>query len=352
METALLLSKRNLGNTAPNPSVGCVIENNGIVVGRGWTAIGGRPHAETIALKQAGEKAKGATLYVTLEPCSHQGETPPCVDAIIKAGIAKVVFSMEDPNPKVNGKGTEALKKAGIDVILWVGEEEAEEINKGFILTQTENRPLVALKFATSLDGKIALASGESKWITNDKSRHYAHFLRSQHDAIVVGIGTVLADNPMLNCRINGLEHKSPIRIIMDTNLRIPLESKLVQTARDIPTWIFGSGEKQKALEKHGVKVFEIHKENTGDVRFFLTKLAKNGITRLLVEGGATLATSFVKSGLFDDIYWFYGSQIMGGDAKSAVNALDINTMNEIRRLTTVETKKFDNDRVIKLCQK
>lgn len=380
IKIALNLAKRNLGNTGSNPAVGCVIVKDGIIVGRGWTGEGGTPHAEATALKQAGEKAKGADMFVTLEPCCHHGKTPPCTDKIIETGIKKVVLSTVDVDERVAGKGIATLKEAKIEVIAGVCQEEAQKINKGFFLSRTQNRPLVALKIATSLDGKIALSSGKSKWITNTKCRQYGHLLRSQHDAIMVGIGTVLRDDPSLDCRLDGLENHSPIRIVLDSNLKTPLNCKLVETAKDIPLWIFthlNDKKKIKKLEDKNAEVFlfpsmiegdlssyyiqseEVvpvpgffHKIENSGINSFLTFLAKKGINRLFVEGGTKVTTSFIKSNLFDCIYWFRGSKIMGNDSKPSVEALDLKTINNIKNLKRLETKTFDNDIMEKLCQK
>jgi len=209
---ALALARRGLGTVWPNPAVGCVIAKDGVVAGRGWTQPGGRPHAETEALKRAGAKARGATAYVTLEPCSHHGQTPPCADALIAAGVARVVAAIEDPNPKVNGAGLSTLRGAGIAVETGLRAEEAREINLGFLTAATQRRPMVTLKLATSLDGRIATVSGESRWITSDLARARAHLLRATHDAVMVGIGTALKDDPALTCRLPGLEHRKPAR--------------------------------------------------------------------------------------------------------------------------------------------
>jgi diaminohydroxyphosphoribosylaminopyrimidine deaminase / 5-amino-6-(5-phosphoribosylamino)uracil reductase len=239
MRTALSLARRQLGQAWPNPSVGAVIIKNGDMIGQAATARGGRPHAETIAITQAGDHARGATLYVSLEPCAHQGQTPPCTQAIIDAGITCVVVACRDPNPKVNGEGIAQLKAAGIDVIEDVCHAEATDINRGFFSVITRGRPFISLKIATSQDGKITNAASKSKWITSEAARQHGHLLRSQYDAIATGIGTVLADDPLLTCRLPGMEDKSPVRIVFDSQLRLPPTSKLVQTAAQVPVWVF-----------------------------------------------------------------------------------------------------------------
>src|SRR4051794_21716572 len=237
MSAALALARRGLGNVWPNPAVGCVIVKDGRVVGRGWTQPGGRPHAETEAIARAGEAARGGTAYVTLEPCSHSGRTPPCAEALIAAGVSRVVASIEDPDPRVAGGGLTKLREAGIAVESGLCADQAEEINAGFLRRVRTGRPLVTLKLATSLDGRIATASGESRWITGPAARERTHLLRATHDAILVGTATVLADDPQLTCRLNGLEHRSPVRVALDRNLVIPPAARLVAEAGRVPTW-------------------------------------------------------------------------------------------------------------------
>src|SRR5437764_12238002 len=241
MRAALGLALRGLGNVWPNPAVGCVIVKEGRVVGRGWTQPGGRPHAETEALARAGEATRGATAYVTLEPCCHWGRTPPCTDALIAAGVRRVVVALEDPDPRVAGEGVRRLGAAGLHVDIGLGETEAAEINAGFFCRLRNGRPLVTLKLATSLDGRIATRRGESQWITGPPARERAHALRAGHDAIMVGTGTVLADDPQRTCRLPGLAHRSPVRVVIDRQLRIPPRMRLVSDARTVPTWVLTS---------------------------------------------------------------------------------------------------------------
>ncbi|MGH7115700.1 MAG: bifunctional diaminohydroxyphosphoribosylaminopyrimidine deaminase/5-amino-6-(5-phosphoribosylamino)uracil reductase RibD, partial [Stellaceae bacterium] len=239
MRTALALARRGLGAVWPNPAVGCVIISQGRVVGRGWTQPGGRPHAETEALRRAGGAARDATAYVSLEPCCHWGRTPPCADALIKAGVRRVVIALEDPDPRVAGNGIARLRAAGLAVEIGPGAEDAAEINAGFLTRQRLGRPLVTLKLATSLDGRIATGSGESQWITGPPARQRAHLLRARHDAVMVGTGTVLADDPELTCRLPGLGHRSPLRVVLDRRLRIPRSAHVIADARQSPTWVF-----------------------------------------------------------------------------------------------------------------
>lgn len=314
MRTALSLARRNLGQTWPNPSVGAVIVKNGDIIAEAYTTRGGRPHAETQALEQAGTRAHGATLYVSLEPCSHYGKTPPCVDAIIAAGIARVVVGCGDPNPKVSGQGISKLKSAGIEVIENVCEAEARDVARGFISAITRKRPFISLKVATSLDGKIAAANGESQWITAATTREYAHRLRSQYDAIATGIGTVLADDPALTCRLPGLEDHSPVRVIFDSTLRLPKDSKLAKSAAKPPVWVICSDTaRSKALEDNGITLLPLSGERP-EVHNAMELLAERGITRLLVEAGAELSSAFLQSGLVDRMYWFRAPLILGND--------------------------------------
>ena len=295
MQAALSLARRTLGQTWPNPAVGAIIVKNGQIIGQGHTARGGRPHAETQAIEQAGAATKDATMYVTLEPCSHQGKTPPCTEAIIKSGIKTVVIAYRDPNPLVNGQGIEQLKNAGIEMIENICSAEAKEINSGFFSVIEKKRPYIALKIATSLDGKIAYPNNEKKWITGDAARAHVHLLRSRYDAIATGIGTVLADDPLLTCRLPGLEDCSPVRVIFDRKNRLPKNSQLAKTSKDIPVWIM-----------------------KGSLEESVQSLAEKGITRLLVEAGQKLSTAFLQSGLVDRIYWFRAPMVIGDGGLSA----------------------------------
>src|SRR5215475_6368773 len=238
MQAALALARRGLGAVWPNPAVGCVIVKDGRVVGRGWTQPGGRPHGETEALRRAGPAARGATAYVSLEPCCHWGRTPPCVDALIAAGIQRVVVALEDPDPRVAGGGLRRLRAAGLTVETGLCAAEAAEVNAGFLCHRSLGRPLVTLKLATSLDGRIATRRGESRWISGSLARDRAHALRASHDAITVGVQTVLADDPQLTCRLPGLNDRSPVRVVIDRHLRIPPAARLIADARQVSTWV------------------------------------------------------------------------------------------------------------------
>ncbi len=334
MRAALALSRRALGNAWPNPAVGCVLVGaDGAVVGRGWTQPGGRPHAETEALRRAGASAKGATAYVSLEPCDHHGQTPPCSKALIDAGIGRAVVAIEDPDSRVRGKGIAALRNAGIETIVDVLAEEAEEFNLGFFLRQRENRPLVTLKLATSLDGRIATAGGDSQWITGETARAWAHLLRARHDAVAVGIGTALTDDPQLTCRLPGLPVRPPARIVFDSQLRLPLKSKLAEGAGDGPVLVVtGEGadrERAGKLQACGIAVIEAERDADGrpDVAPSLGAIADYGVTRLLVEGGGILAASLLRAALVDRIAWFRAPMAIGGDGLPAIAPFGIDRL-------------------------
>ena len=250
MALALMLGRRGLGRTWPNPAVGAVIVKDGVIVGRGWTQKGGRPHAEIEVLRRAGDAARGATLYVTLEPCSHHGKSPPCADAVIAAGIARVVSALEDPNPKVAGEGHARLRAAGIAVEVGVGAEAARHDHAGHIRRVTDGRPHVTLKLAISADGKVGGPGRTPVVITGEAARDRVHLLRAQSDAIMVGIGTALADDPLLTCRLPGMEQNSPVRIVLDSKLRLPAGSRLVRTAREVPVWVIAGHQASRATEE------------------------------------------------------------------------------------------------------
>jgi diaminohydroxyphosphoribosylaminopyrimidine deaminase/5-amino-6-(5-phosphoribosylamino)uracil reductase len=305
MRLALALGRRGLGQTWPNPAVGAVIVKDGVIVGRGWTQSGGRPHAEAGALRRARKAAQGATLYVTLEPCSHTGQTPPCADAVIKAGIARVVSSLEDPNPAVAGRGYERLRASGIAVETGLLAEEAARAHAGHIARMQQGRPHVTLKLAVSADGKAGLPGRKPAAITGEEARARVFQMRAQHDAILVGIGTVLADNPQLTCRLPGMFERSPVRVVLDARLRVPLSLSVVSTVRDTSTWIFASQKAspiaEEILQQKGGKVFRV--DDTGgrlDLEEVLKVLAAQGITRLMVEGGPTVAAAFAAADLVD----------------------------------------------------
>ncbi len=349
MRAALALARRGLGATWPNPSVGCVIVNQGRVVGRGFTATGGRPHAEPAALAMAGYAAKGATAYVTLEPCCHWGQTPPCTDALIEAGIARVVIATGDPDKRVDSQGIARLREAGIQTDVGLLEAEAQEILAGFIQKTTTGRPLVTLKLATTLDGKIATHAGESQWITGPEARRMAHAIRGRHDAIMVGVGTVLADNPELTCRIPGYEKRAAVRVVTDSHLRTPLTARVISTARETPTWMLirhGTDHaRQQAFTEAGVILIEIPPASAGiDIKKALQALGKAGITRLMIEGGGQIAAALLRADLVDRLAWFHAPATMGGDGWPGVQAFGIEQLADMPRFTRTRITPLGND--------
>ncbi len=333
MNTALALARRGLGSVWPNPAVGCVLVRDGAVVGRGWTQPGGRPHAETEALARAGHHARGATAYVSLEPCNHHGQTPPCTDALIAAGVARCVVACEDPDPRVSGTGLARLRAAGLAVSIGVDAAEARAINHGFFLRLAHNRPLVTLKLATSLDGKVATHRRLSQWITGETARAWGHGLRARHDAIMVGYGTAQADDPELTCRLPGLAARSPVRVVADSHLQLSLLSRLVRSARQVPLWVCCRPDVDRAraqvFTQCGVSLLMVPPDPSGTVEasLVLAALAKQGITRVLVEGGSTLAGSLLRARLVDRLEWFRAPCLIGGDGVAAVAAFGVDTL-------------------------
>ena len=350
MRHALVLAARALGTSWPNPAVGCVIvSRDGIVLGRGRTGRGGRPHAETVALAQAGEAARGATAYVTLEPCAHHGKTPPCAEALVEAGVARVVAALEDPDPRVSGKGILRLKQAGVEVVMGTASREAAELNAGFLKRIRTGLPLVTLKIAQSLDGKTASATGDSKWITGEAARHYGHLLRARSDAILVGVGTALADDPQLTCRLPGLEDRSPIRVVLDSRLRLMETSQLVQTARQTPTLVFTTSDGGGPLEANGAEVVKVARDVRGRpaLEAVLAELGRRGVTRLLVEGGATVHAAFLDHGLADRIEVFTSPIVLGAAGQNAVDSLAALTLGEAPRFRVAARYRLGADLLV-----
>lgn len=353
MRAALALARRSLGRTWPNPAVGCVMVRDGQVIARGRTRDGGRPHAEADAIAQAAEAGlslKGATAYVTLEPCSHHGRTPPCADALVAAGISRVVSALEDPDPRVSGRGHARLEAAGISVEIGEGSAEAAEVNAGFLLRVREGRPLFHLKMAGSLDGRIATASGESKWITGEAARRDGHRLRSTHDAILVGAATAAADDPDLTCRLPGLGIRSPVRIVLDSQARLSPRSRLATSARVTPVWLVctksAPADRRDVLDALGVEILEV--DGTGDGRIDLAAAARTlgarGLTRVLVEGGGQVAASFLKAGLIDAISSYRAGLVLGGDGRSAVGGLEFARLGSAPRFRLVSARQLQGD--------
>ena len=334
MRLALDLGRRGLGRTAPNPAVGAVIVKDGVIVGRGWTQDGGRPHAEVEALKRAKRAAHGATMYVTLEPCSHHGQTPPCADAVIKAGIARVVSALEDPNPDVAGQGHARLRDRKIAVDVGLMADEARRAHAGHIARVTQGRPRVILKLAVSADGKAGLAGRKPAPITAEEARQRVFLMRAQNDAILTGIGTVLADNPQLTCRLPGLSERSLIRVVLDAQLRTPLSLAVISTVREWPTWIVcsenASAVAQDILEQKGVRVFRVAEANGKlDLDAVLKTLNAEGITRLMVEGGPTVAAGFVAAGLVDEVALLRGANDIGAGGIDPLEGMPLAALTE-----------------------
>jgi diaminohydroxyphosphoribosylaminopyrimidine deaminase/5-amino-6-(5-phosphoribosylamino)uracil reductase len=349
MQLALALGRRGLGRTWPNPAVGAVVVKDGVIVGRGWTQAGGRPHAETEALRRAGKNAKGATLYVTLEPCSHQGKTPPCVDTVIKAGIARVVSSLEDPNPAVAGQGHAKLRERGIAVESGFGAEDAARTHAGHFRRMREGRPQVLLKLAASADGKAGLAGRKPAGITGAAARARVHQMRAESDAILIGVGTVLSDDPHLTCRLPGMLERSPVRVILDAKLRVPLATSIIGTARETPTWVFAgrnaSPVAEGILKAKGVEVFRVEgKDGRLDLSGTLKTLAERGITRLMVEGGPTVAAAFVVADLVDEAALFRSPKPLGADGIEALEGLPLTALTKSAKLKAVATEEIGGD--------
>jgi diaminohydroxyphosphoribosylaminopyrimidine deaminase/5-amino-6-(5-phosphoribosylamino)uracil reductase len=355
MQLALTLGWRGLGRTWPNPAVGAVVVKDGIIVGRGWTQPGGRPHAEVEALRRAGEAARGAMLYVTLEPCSHFGKSPPCADAVIAAGVARVVSAIEDPNPQVAGQGTAKLRAAGVSVETGLCAREAAHDHAGHFRRIRDKRPHVILKLAVSADNRIAAAGHQPVAITGEAARTRVHLLRAQCDAILVGIGTVLSDDPLLTCRLPGMEARSPVRVVLDSALRIRPDSRLLHSARHTPLWLMASetAEAPSAarLGAAGAQVIRLAPVADApgsppglDLKTVLHALSERGITRLLVEGGSRVAAAFVAADLADEIWLLRGPEPIGEGGVAALDALPLTAITQSPgfRLRVSETLEKD----------
>jgi diaminohydroxyphosphoribosylaminopyrimidine deaminase/5-amino-6-(5-phosphoribosylamino)uracil reductase len=338
MALAVALGARGLGGVWPNPAVGCVIVCKNRIVGRGWTQEGGRPHAETIALAQAGEAARGSTVYVSLEPCAHQGVTPPCAGSLIAAGVARVVTAIEDPDPRVQGKGHAMLRAAGIRVDTGVLADKAEDAQRGFLSRIRRGRPMVTLKLAVSFDGRIATASGESQWITGPEARRRTHAMRATHDAVLIGAGTARADDPMLTVRGLGVD-RQPVRIVVARNLDLPRDGALARSARKVPLWLLhGQGAPTDIAQEWadlGANLLPIE-ERGGllDPQAMLVALGQAGLTRIFCEGGSKLAASLLAADLVDELVIFTAGIALGADGLAALGVLPA--------LPLAETPRFD----------
>lgn len=355
MELALALGRRGLGRTWPNPAVGALLVRRSadgpIIVGRGWTQPGGRPHAETQALDRAGGAARGATLYVTLEPCSHYGQTPPCTDALVAAGIAEVVSALEDPNPEVAGAGHRRLAAAGIEVKVGLGADTACHDHAGHISRMRAGRPHVTLKLAVSADGKAALAGRRPAPITGARAREYVHRMRATHDAVLTGIGTVLADDPLLTCRLPGMADRSPVRVVLDSDLRIGLDARLVTTACATPLWIVASEaaarDRAQALQARGAEVLRATARNGRlNLDAVLKRLGERGITRLMVEAGPILAAAMLEADLVDAAALLRSRAAIGPDGIDALEGLSLTALSQSPRLELIRTEGLGEDTI------
>ena len=354
MQLALALGRRGQGRTWPNPAVGEVFVNDVVIVGRGWTQPGGRPHAEPEALQRAGEAARGATLYATLEPCSHFGRSPPCADAVIAAGIARVVSAVEDPNPEVAGQGHAKLRAAGIVVDVGLGATEAARDHAGHFRRIRDKRPHVILKLAVSSDDKIGAADRKPVAITGEAAKARVHLLRAQCDAVLVGIGTVQADDPLLTCRLPGMEAQSPVRVVLDRALRISGTSRLVHSARETPLWVMTSSlSEAPAAMKLGAAGAQVIRVATTtapppglDLLAVLHALAEKGITRLLVEGGSRVASSFVAADLADEVWLLRGPDAVGADGIVALHGLPLTSVTQSKYYRVRASEAVGNDKL------
>ncbi|MBI4774322.1 MAG: bifunctional diaminohydroxyphosphoribosylaminopyrimidine deaminase/5-amino-6-(5-phosphoribosylamino)uracil reductase RibD [Deltaproteobacteria bacterium] len=348
MRLALQLARKAWGRTSPNPMVGAVVVREHSIVGRGYHAKAGKPHAERIALEEAGEAARGATLYVTLEPCNHYGRTPPCTQAVLDSGVRRVVIGQMDPNPAVRGGGAPLLRERGIEVTTGVLELECAHLNEAFTTYVTQGRPFLAIKVAASLDGKIATSMGDSKWVTNERSRNFVHKLRAGADAIMVGRGTVMADDPQLTCRRK--YGSDPIRVILDSGLNIRSDRKVFNADSEAGLIVFtrkgAAAEKIREIEAAGSEVIQVTAD--GDWVSFpevISELARRKVTSVLIEGGSRVAASALRSGLADKIYFFYAPKIIGGkDAPGMFGDLGIRRMADGMKVYNVKHRRFGDD--------
>lgn len=355
MGTALALARRSLGQTWPNPAVGCVLGREEVVLGCGHTQPGGRPHAEQMALAQARDRfgadaLRGATAWLTLEPCAHQGRTPPCADALAAAGIARVVAALPDPDPRTDGNGFARLRAAGIAVEIGVRAAEARALHAGFLGRLCHRKPWVTLKLATSLDGRIATASGESRWITGPQARARVHLMRAEADAVLIGTGTARADDPLLDVRLPGLAARSPVRVILDRSLSLPPGTRLERTALGLPLWVLHAPDapapRRAALVASGVRPIAVPTgaDSRLDLAACMACLADFGITSVLCEGGATLAAALLRTDLVDTVAWFTAGVSLGGDSVAAIGSLGLQRLADARRFALVHTETLGTD--------
>ena len=344
---ALNLAKKNLGKTAPNPVVACIIVKDGLIISSGVTAKGGRPHAEIIAINQISDKKnlEGAEIYITLEPCSHFGQTAPCVDEIIKNKFKKVVIATQDIDERVDGAGIGKLRQAGINVVCGVLEKEAQEINRGFFKAKKTGLPFVTLKLATSLDGKIATKNFDSKWITSEKARQFSHLLRAENDAILVGANTIKKDDPSLDCRIAGLEDYSPKRVVVANDLEFDIAAKIFQNIKKIPTIILTKNGEKNSANLTAEIIFCAEKNGNVDLKDALRKLHESGVNSVLIEGGQKIATEFLKENLVDELVWIRNKKIIGDDGISAIGEMGFSKISDVLNdFCRSEIRELDED--------
>ncbi len=350
MRLAIALGARGLGQTWPNPSVGCIVVKDRRIVGRGWTQPGGRPHAEVRALAMAGSAAAGATAYVSLEPCAHHGKTPPCAAALIVAGVARVVFALQDPDPRVAGRGLQMLSGAGIAVTEGVEAEAAAEVHSGFLSRVTQGRPMLTLKLASSFDGRIATASGESQWITGPGARHAVHGMRASHDAVLIGAGTARADDPMLTVRGFG-PLRQPLRIVAARRLDLPLDGQLARSAGQVPLWLLHdpsqvSDSLARRWSETGAKligVYDVEGRHLAPAAM-LRALGAEGLTRVFCEGGGMLAASMLMAGLVDQVIGFTAGLALGAEGRPSIGPLGIAALDTAPRFRLVEHRALGGD--------
>ncbi|WP_024929301.1 bifunctional diaminohydroxyphosphoribosylaminopyrimidine deaminase/5-amino-6-(5-phosphoribosylamino)uracil reductase RibD [Methylophilus sp. OH31] len=344
MTRALRLAARGLYTTTPNPRVGCVIVNNGQVVGEGAHLKAGEPHAEVHALRAAGEQARGATAYVTLEPCSHFGRTPPCADALVNAGVSRVVVAMQDPNPLVAGNGIARLQAQGIAVTVGVCEAQALALNPGFILRMTQQRPYVRLKVAASLDGRTALANGDSQWITSPAARRDVHHWRAQSCAIITGIASILKDDSSLTVR-EVKTPRQPLRVIVDSQLRIPIDAKVLQDGNALVAYAQGDAAKMEMLQVMGVRTLQApNAQGQVDLAVLMQALTALPCNEVLIEAGATLSGAFLQSGLVDELLLYYAPKLMGHTARGMFALPELTQMSAVRDLQILDVRQFGQD--------
>lgn len=343
MAAALALARRGLGRVWPNPAVGCIIVRDGVLIGRARTADGGRPHAEPQALAQAGDAARGATAYVTLEPCAHHGKTPPCTQALIGAGIARVVVALRDPDPRVDGGGISQLRAAGVEVTEGVMADAARKLQSGFLSRIERGRPSVTLKLASTLDGRIATASGESQWITGPAARAHVHARRAVHDAVMVGAGTVRADDPRLTVRGLGVRPQ-PVRVVLSSALNLPVQAALIQTARDLPTWLIHTQGDPTPFEAAGARCIQVPGETQPDLSATLAQLGREGLTRVYCEGGGGVAASLLRAGLVDRVELYTAGAAIGAEGHPGLGPLGLARLADAPRMVLRESRQIGPD--------